>query len=339
MNFQTNQNFSWMKILSVPSLIVILVMIGVFLLLPLVIDFQWRDALFRLSNLNLWIYFSAICAYFLSFISRGIRWRLLAQNTGELARSNRITPSVFSASLFILLGWFVNSVTWMRIGDPYRAYLFAKNSRANISWSLGILLAERALDTVVVFGILGTSLLFFLWNDSSGDYLILNYIFSIAFSITALMFIILFLMKFFRQKIIQWLPAKIKVFYFRFQQGALGSFKNIPDLLFLSCVGWLLEIFRLYLVVLALGFEMPLLLIPVVALSHALLSVVPTPGGIGAVEAGTTGLLLISMSSTDAISLVLVDRSITLVAVIVFGGFAFMIRNYFELKNKSNGKL
>lgn len=333
MPFHNNENFSWVRILSIPTAVVLFVVIGAFALLPLVIDFEWEDALSRLSSLNLGIYCLAIFSYFASFIFRGIRWRLLAKNTGELQGRNKITPSIFLSSIFILLGWFVNSVTWMRIGDAYRAYLFANKSRTDISWSLGILLAERVLDTIVVFGILSTCLLLLLWKQTSADYQLIKYIFSIAFLMTFVLIVILVVMRFTRNFIQRKLPSKIKGFYIQFQKGAIGSFKNVYMLILLSSMGWFLEILRLYFVVASLGFEVPLLLIPIVALSHALLSVVPTPGGIGAVEAGTIGILLITLSNVDAISLVLVDRSITFLAVIIFGAIAFLIRNFYEFQN------
>lgn len=339
MSFPQNENFSWIRILSIPTALVLLLVIGAFALLPLIIDFEWKDALSRLSSLNLWFYFMAIFSYFASFIFRGIRWRLLAQNTGELQERNKITPSIFLTSIFILLGWFVNSVTWMRIGDAYRAYLFANKSRTDISWSLGILLAERVLDTIVVFGILATSLLFLLSNQSSANDQLLKYILSIAFLMTSLLIVVLVVMRFSRNFIQRRLPSKIKQFYIQFQKGALGSFKNVYMLIFLSCIGWFLEILRLYFVVVALGFEVPLLLIPIVALSHALLSVVPTPGGIGAVEAGTIGILLISLTNADAISLVLADRAITFLAVIILGAIVFLIRNFYEFQNNRSPKL
>ena len=91
--------------------------------------------------------------------------------------------------------------------------------------------------------------------------------------------------------------------------------------------------------VVSLGFEVPLVLIPIVALSHALLSVVPTPGGIGAVEVGTIGILLITLSNADAISVVLLDRSITFLSVIIVGAIVFVIRNFYEFQKGSSRKL
>ena len=121
---------------------------------------------------------------------------------------------------------------------------------------------------------------------------------------------------------------------YRFHQGTVGSFKRIPLLIAIGSVGWLLEITRLYFVVLALDFNISLALVCVVALGHAILSTVPTPGGIGAVEPGVTGLLLLGLTHENAVSVALVDRSITLLSVILVGGIIFLIRNIALAKRK-----
>ena len=46
----------------------------------------------------------------------------------------------------------------------------------------------------------------------------------------------------------------------------------------------------------------------------------------GAVEPGVTGLLLISLDRTEAVSVALVDRSITYFSIIIFGGLVFLAR-------------
>ena len=84
----------------------------------------------------------------------------------------------------------------------------------------------------------------------------------------------------------------------------------------------------------ALGFDIPLSLVLVAALGHAILSTVPTPGGIGAVEPGVTGLLILGMTRHDAASVALLDRSITYLSVIVIGGIIFLIWNINRSRRK-----
>jgi uncharacterized protein (TIRG00374 family) len=107
----------------------------------------------------------------------------------------------------------------------------------------------------------------------------------------------------------------------------VGSFGELRVPFLLSMIGWLLEVGRLYFVVQALDFDISLSLVLIAALGHAILSTVPTPGGIGAVETGLTGLLVLGMARHDAASVVLVDRSITYLSIIVIGGLIFLVWN------------
>ena len=60
----------------------------------------------------------------------------------------------------ILLGWFTNSVTWFRLGDGYRAYAYAEDTKGSFSSTMGTILAERVLDMALVFILLGVATLF-----------------------------------------------------------------------------------------------------------------------------------------------------------------------------------
>jgi uncharacterized membrane protein YbhN (UPF0104 family) len=57
-----------------------------------------------------------------------------------------------------------------------------------------------------------------------------------------------------------------------------------------------------------------------------MLTLVPTPGGIGAVESGVAGLgtLLLNMTPENSIALILLDRSVTYLSVLLIGGGVFI---------------
>ena len=86
-----------------------------------------------------------------------------------------------------------------------------------------------------------------------------------------------------------------------------------------SLIAWLCESARLYLVLMALDLSITLPLILIVSLSHAILSIIPTPGGVGAVEPGVASLLLFELTQSDALSVALIDRTITYLSVLIFG--------------------
>jgi len=72
-----------------------------------------------------------------------------------------------------------------------------------------------------------------------------------------------------------------------------------------------------------------------VTLANSLLTLVPTPGGIGAVESGVGGVLvrLSTLSASAAVALVLVDRFISYVSIIIVGAALFLFRQILRRGN------
>ena len=312
------------RILSLPTLLAFGIAVAFLWFLTTRFDLDWAATWDNVRGLNLWLYLSAIIAYYLSFIFRGHRWHRLADNARVHASEGVKVPSTFHCSQLILIGWFVNSVTWLRLGDAYRAYSFSEDSGGGFSWSLGTVLAERVLDMAVVLTVLLVSAIFLsaAWDSSASRYIVIG-----ATSMSLGLLALMLTMKAYGIRLARFLPRRFEEAYRRFHQGTLGSFRQLPLMFVLGLLGWVLEIARLYLVVQALGLDIDLALVPVVALGNALLSTVPTPGGLGVVEPGVTGLLLLSLDSNDALSVVMVDRSITYVSVILVGGLVFLLRH------------
>ena len=115
----------------------------------------------------------------------------------------------------------------------------------------------------------------------------------------------------------------------------LNSFSRLPILVTLGILSWLVEVARVIMVTESLGFEVPMALMVIVALSGAIFSTVPTPGGIGVVEPGVTGILLLQLKSSEAASFVIVDRSITYLSVLVFGGCAFLLQRFLRIRRST----
>ena len=102
----------------------------------------------------------------------------------------------------------------------------------------------------------------------------------------------------------------------------------------LSIGGWFLEVGRLFFVIKALGFSVTAPLIVFAALVNAVLSTVPlTPGGLGIVEPGIIGLLVITLPQSAAISIVILDRSLSYLSIVMIGGVAFFLRQGLRRSN------
>ena len=311
------------RFLSAPTLLSFGVAAAIIALLAWRLDLDLSETWETVRGMDLRLYMLAFVAYYLSFVFRGARWRILARNAGVVSPPHGRLPSIAHACRLIVIGWFVNAIVGLRLGDAYRAHAFAEDSRGSFPASLGTVLAERVLDMSIVFVVLVVSVfLLSTTSDSSTS----RYLLIAAFVMAAGLAILLVVMKRFGANLARFLPRRLESAYHRFQQGTLGSFKQLPLILMLGFVGWLLETVRLFLVIQALGLSVPLALVPVVALGHAILSAVPTPGGIGAVEPGVTGLLLLELGRSDAVAVALVDRSLTYLSVIVIGGLVFLTR-------------
>jgi uncharacterized protein (TIRG00374 family) len=312
---------------------------------------DWGATWDNIRSMNPWLYLLALGVYYASFVFRGFRWRLLALNatTGTTEAAN--VPSALRCAQLIAIGWFVNAIAWLRLGDAYRAFAFAEDSNTTFSWSLGTVLAERMLDmaTIAVLIFLSVTIL-----TATSDLTVATYILVMAFVMAVGVAAIVLTMNRYGTRLAR-LPvmaagivarvltkmrfgtrvarflvmaaSQLEDAYYRFQQGTLGGFRGrLPLMLALGLAAWLLEMARLFFVAQALGVDLGIALIPVVALAHAILSTVPTPGGVGVVEPGITGLLLLGLDRPDAVSVAIVDRSITYVSVLLVGGLMFLLR-------------
>ena len=317
--------FSWPTLLSYG---VAIALIG---LLVLRFDLDWAQTWESIRSINPWLYALALGTYYLSFVFRGARWRILAGNAESRRPEMDRLPSTISMSMLIVIGWFVNSVAWLRLGDAYRAYAFSEDSGASFSWSLGTLLAERLLDMITVAALIVLSvLLLTLTSDVAAS----GYIVLAAILMTLLIGMVVILMRLYGARLARFLPRRLEDAYQRFHEGTLGSFDHLPTVLSLGLVGWLLEMARLYLIVQALDIDVGIALVPVVALGHAILSTVPTPGGMGAVEPGVTGLLLLELSRPDAVAVTITDRSITYLSIVAIGGLLFLARQVIRIRRE-----
>ena len=134
------------------------------------------------------------------------------------------------------------------------------------------------------------------------------------------------------------LPNRLRGAMLSFKAGVVGSFDRLPLLAVLGSLGWLMEVLRLWLVVGSLGISMGFILLVVVAIGSSVLSTIPTPGGVGAVEPGMTALLLLGVSGPEAAAVTLCDRTITYLSVLVIGGFVFFIRQTRYFRGKKTAR-
>ncbi len=312
------------RVFSLPNL-VSLALAGAFLLFLVTrFDVDPSAAWALVRDSNPWYLALAVLVHYTTFLFRGARWRILLRNAQE---DGSAVPGVLYCSQLVLLGWFANSVAWFRLGDAYRAYLYRDELGASFSRTVGTLLAERMLDAILVVLLLLGAVPFLLGGGEIVTWAVLGTAVVLVFTLTAV-FLVLRLAK---DRALRILPGWLAERYQRFREGAVGSFRQVPLVAILGLLGWLSEVGRLFLVVHALNLGLGIPLVIFITLANSLLTLVPTPGGIGAVESGVAGLLvrLSSLSVPAAAALVLVDRSISYVSVIPIGAALFVLRQAF----------
>jgi uncharacterized protein (TIRG00374 family) len=140
-------------------------------------------------------------------------------------------------------------------------------------------------------------------------------------------------MRWFSPIIHRFLPKRLHRVYGSFEQAALRSFRPaiLPQLTLLTASVWLLEGFRLFFVIQALGVEglsLSLSAIIFVALASSLLTALPlTPGGLAVVE-GTITVVLTTFFGVEknlSSAVTLLDRTINFWSIVVFGFILYLV--------------
>ena len=302
-----------------------LISIGVALVIVVVAVWRapidWGEAWTRIRHANLALYILALAVYYLSFVVRGIRWQVLLANAGMKRRTVPLIP-------IVLTSFFVNCVVPAKLGDVYRAYLGRIKQRLPATKAFGTIVAERLLDLCVLMALLLVSGAYVFHKRAPGElvpYMVIGGL------ICAAGIAVIAVMKTGRgTRVLRLLPDGIVRRYEQFRSGAVTSLRRWPRLITLTVMVWACESGRLGLVVAALGYSHQVgpSQFVIIALVAALLTTVPfTPGGIGLVEAGMVGVLIAiaGIGDTAAVSITLLDRSISYGSLVVFGFITFAV--------------
>ena len=264
---------------------------------------------------------AALVVFYLVFPIRALRWRLMLANAG-VGRAE--LPGRRGLAEIIFLSWFVNCLVPAKLGDVYRAYLLRKHGTISLSKAGGTIVAERLIDFAIALSLLGfTGLIAF--RGRLPDNVVVAIEFGSIIVLAAGVGIML--MRTFDTYIQQLVPERFQSIYTRFHEGAIGSFGQYPRLLALTLVAWLPEALRFFLVTQAVGIvlapDLPtsLAISIFIALGSAFLTALPlTPAGLGFAEGAMAVFLgLIGVDPQVALSIALLDRTISYWSLIVFG--------------------
>ncbi len=297
----------------------------IFFVLTVKVDFGaiW-DNILRVQPL--WLV-AAFGIYYLAFVVRGVRWRLLLQNAGFDREHGVELPPLPGLIEILFLSWFVNCLVPAKLGDAYRGYLLKKNSRASFSRTLGTIFAERIADVLVLFGLLcaGGLVAFSKVERKLGD---ISIVFVFGLILVGLIIVGLVALRFYPHQIEKLVPVRYRDFFHRFQQGTVSSFRSSTQLKLyaLTTLVWLCEGARLYFVLQGLNINLGLSVVVFIALASSLLTTIPfTPAGLGAVE-GTMVFVLTTfgVEKNLAGSVTILDRVISYWSIILIGAVLYL---------------
>ncbi len=278
---------------------------------------------------NIYFVLAAFTIYYLSFPIRTLRWQLLLQNAGYTKANEIELPKFWKLLEIIYISWFANVIVPAKLGDLYRAYLLRKETGLPTSRTFGTVIAERLLDLIVLLLLFIPAVMISLHENLPSQ---LQTGLKITLVVVIAGIVGLFLLRLFPAQIGRLVPKRFRGHYNHFQEGTLGSFRRVPILTPLTVAVWACESLRFFFIALALNliggsflhiFSAALF----IALGEALLTVVPfTSGGIGLVEGGMLAMIALFTSERSlAAAAILLDRTISLFSLLVFGFIVFMI--------------
>jgi glycosyltransferase 2 family protein len=325
------KGFALGKALRSPRTLISLAMAaGIILFLFRGFDIDLAKTWDYMRGANVAFFLVGALVFYLTFPLRAIRWRMLLHNADVPVREGHRTWATLPALIeYMYLSWFANCIVPAKLGDAYRGYLLKHNGKVSFSATFGTIFAERLLDMLGLFSFLVISAWFVFGTHLPPE---TNLIFVSGIVLVVLIIGGLAGMRWFSPLIHRFLPQRLRGFYGNFEQAALRSFRPaiLPTLALLTGAVWLLEGFRLFFVIQALGAEglhLSLSAIIFVALASSLLTALPlTPGGLAVVE-GTVTLVLTTFFGVEknlSIAVTLLDRTINFWSIIVIGFVVYL---------------
>jgi uncharacterized protein (TIRG00374 family) len=284
------------------------------------VPLDYGASLRAIGQTNLWLYALAFAAFYFSFVVRTVRWEILLRNTGERNHFGELFH-------IIILAWFANCVLPAKMGDFYRAYLLRQQTEVSGSKGLGTIFSERALDFLVLMSLLIVSGLIS-FHATVPERFVPAFI--VGLVIAAGLVLGLLVIRYSEGRLSRFIPERLRERAARFKHGLLSAFAGrLPLLLGLTVVVWTAESARLFLVVQALPLHVSLSLAQImfIALVASLLTTIPAlPGGLVLVEGGIIAVLVFfGLTSSQALSVAILDRVISYWSLIAVGLFVFLL--------------
>jgi glycosyltransferase 2 family protein len=308
---------------TILSIAIPLVLIA--LAFQLVLKVNVGEVVDGIAQSNKLLLVAAFLVFYAGFPLRGYRWQNILGGTG-------VRIGVRDSTEILYLSWLVNCLVPAKLGDVYRAYLLKINSPVSLSRTFGTVFIERILDLFAI-AVMGLAAGF--WSFRNGLKPEIQFVAVLGIATIVVLAVMLLTLRNFGRRIIVRLPLPHRILdlYDKFEEGVFGavSGRQLPVLVVLTGLVWCTEGLRLWFVVQALGFthvELGLSGAFFVAFIGSLLTAVPlAPAGLGIVDAGMGTVLVLAygVGATQATTIVLVDRVISVFSIILIGTVVYLV--------------
>ncbi len=274
------------------------------------VGLDWRGIWSEIRQINLSLFLLALLVYYTTLLPRAVRWRKMLRNLGHVLPLRLLGEVIF-------LSWFVNHLIPAKMGDLYRGLVLRRREQISFSMTTGSVLAERVIDMSAILIVAITAAFFFVRGE------LLTEMRGVLLSAGILVVLIaggLFLFWRLDSNLLSWLPHRLGERFERFQRGIFASVQPLWLMIMLTVLVWAAEAGRFFLVANAMGVPLTMPQLLFVFAAGALLLAAPTPGGLGAVEGGMVGVMLLLDVPVDmAAAVAIVDRLISYWLVLIPG--------------------
>lgn len=324
------------KILNKALKTLLPLLLGVFILYILYQDFDFTQIWAALKEMDIFWFAVTTVFIILSHVIRGLRWKLTLAPLDLHPKSSTCINSIFVS--------YAANLVIPRVGEVSRCVVLEEQDKIPFAQSLGTLVTERLIDTLVVavMTITAVSLqwpVFLEFIDSVG---LKNPLSNIKGSVEAWIVIILSIVAIlvmlfiFVRKMAFW--KKIRSFITRFSAGLLSIRKMKNGWLFVveTLAIWFCYFMQFYLCFFYFPFTEGLSFLAGLLLfvAGSIAVVVPTPNGAGPWHFGVISIMVLyGVSETDASTFAFIVHSTQTIIVAILGIYALIM---LQIKKHSN---
>jgi len=310
-----------------------LLLVGIAILAVMVIYIGPGKIEQALQLANPWYILLAVVVQFVIYGMWTQRWSITIRSLHISIKKKHIFP-------MLMVGLAINNITpsGRGGGEPVRAYMLGKYTKAPMENAFATVIADRGLDTFPFVMLAIITLLYSVMSLQLPEWIVIALIISLI-ALVAVFIIILFMSinEVAGEKITLWIVGVIKRFsrrkHLEIERKAVQAMKGFQNsmrvmirdrnvLMFglpLSFLIWFMEIIRVYIVFSSFGTPVPLGIIASVFVIATLIGMIPLlPGGVGAVD----GVMIILYSAAG------VPPSISAAATIVERLISFWMTSF-----------